>query len=102
ARGTMCSGRVQSFDQSTRVSGVVAVFVVIVVRIVGGGFGSFRGSFLVDTVDGVGGRQVFALGLALGLVSRTGDVEGHFRGDVGMQRQRHFVQADGLDRVVEV
>ena len=44
-------------------------------------------------------REVLALGLALGLFGRTGDVDRHLGLDFRMQMDRGLVQAERLDRV---
>ena len=45
--------------------------------------------------------HVFALGLTLGLIHRTGDVDLDRGADLGVQANRHFVDAQALDRRVQ-
>ena len=63
----------------------------------------FRPRIVVDVVaiDGFGGGQRLALGLALGFISRAGDVERDRDFDFRMQGDGDIGEADGLDRMVE-
>jgi len=85
----------------TKKPGLAAVFVAVHV-----GFRIeevFRAQgIFVNAVDGVGGGQAFALGLALGFFRRTGNVEFDREFDFSMQVQGDLVQADSLDRGVQL
>src|SRR5215207_7092259 len=49
----------------------------------------------------IASRDGFAASLTLGFLGAAGDVDGHPNLDLRMEGDRHIVQADGLDRLVE-
>ena len=56
----------------------------------------------VDAVDGVGRGKGLALGLTLGFFDGAGNIELDLDLDFGVKPDRNIVQANGLDRRVQV
>lgn len=78
-------------------------FVAEAFLLTGAAFDQFLGRLLggLALIVELAADHVLALGLTLGFIHRTGDVDLDRCADLGVQANRHFVDAQGLDRRVQ-